>query len=142
MTRNIGKALLLTSAVALLAGCAGAQYRDPYYRGPRPDGYSRGGLIGRVLSDLDSARSYARLDRHERGHFEHARRDLLVFQDHYARGRFDKDRLDGAIENIHHLVDSDQVHPRNRRLLARDVESLRDFRASRGGYRDGYRGRY
>ncbi len=130
------KVLLLSSSIALLAGCAGAQYRDPYYRGPRPGGYyPRGDVIGRVLSDLDSARSYSRVDGHERKHFDQARRDLLVFQDHCARGRFDKDRLDGAIENLHHLADSDQLHPRERRLLARDVEALRDFRASRGAYR-------
>jgi hypothetical protein len=133
MTRNIGRALLLTSAVALLAGCAGAQYRDPYYRGPRQNG-----LIGRVLADLDSARSYARLNGYDRDHFDQARRDLLIFQDHYARGQFDKDRLDGAIENIHHLVDSNRVNPRDRRLLARDMEALRDFRASRGTYRGRY----
>jgi hypothetical protein len=130
-----GRALLLSSSIALLAGCAGAQYRDPYYRGPRPGSYSSGAVIGRVLSDLDSARSYFRVDGHERRHFDQARRDLLIFQDRYARGRFDKGRLDGAIENIRHLANSDQVHPRERRLLARDVEALRDFRASRGAYR-------
>jgi hypothetical protein len=137
MKRQFRKALLLASALAVLAGCAGAQYRAPYNRG----GYSSSAdLIGRVLSDLDRARSYARVDHHEREHFDQARRDLLIFRDHYYHGKFDKDRLDGAIDNLHHLVDADQVHPRDRQVLARDTEALRDFRASRGGYRDSYRG--
>jgi hypothetical protein len=142
MIPHFRKALLIGSAVALLAGCAGAQYRDPYYRGPQRDGYyARGGdLVSRVVSDLDRARSYARVDHHERGHFDNARRDLLVFQDHYARGKFDKDRLDGAIDNIHHLIDSDQVNPRDRQMLSRDINALRDYRASRGAYGSGYRG--
>lgn len=87
----------------------------------------------KALSDLDRARSH--VDHHERGHFDNARRDLLIFQDHYSRGKFDKDRLDGAIDNIHHLVDSNRLSPRDRQILARDMDALRDFRASRGAYR-------
>ncbi len=126
--------------VLAIAAAASAQYGpwrgdNPYYRGYDRGGY-RGGtpLIDRVLSDLDRGGASAWVDHHERKHFEQARRDLLRFEDNWSRGRFDKDRLDGAIDNIHHLVDSSQLHPAVRQALSRDMWELRDFRASGGGY--------
>ncbi len=122
----------------LLATGASAQWRYRDYDRDQGRSYGRyqGSVVDRALSDLDHARSYGRVDNHERKHFDQARKDLLRFRDNWAKGKFDKDRLDGAIENIQDLVDSNQVHPRERQILGRDLTELRDFRASRG-----YRGR-
>ncbi len=134
---------------SVLLGCiifaaANAQWGGPYgRRGPDRDrGYGdyRYGSspVDRVLSDLSSTRSYRFVDGHERKHMDKAYSSLLRFRDNWARGRFDRDRLDEAIENLDHLAGADQVNPRERRLFARDRDMLRDFRASRGGGR--YRG--
>ena len=115
------KLVLLCLSVVLVAMSATAQYRRNYPR-------RRGGgaaLVDRALRDLDSASPRAR---GHHGTFRQARKDLLRFREHLAEGRFDKDRLDGAIENIDRLAHSDQVHPRDRRVLDRDAEDLRDLR--------------
>ncbi len=145
--------LVITAFGALaLAGAASAQYGPyrgnpygqeypydrggPYYSG-RP-GAARADLIDRVLSDLDRAQSFAYARRGEAKDFDRARRDLLRFRENWQRGRFDRDRLDGAIERIHHLVDSRWLAPRERETLSRDLYALRDFRSNRGYY-GGYR---
>ncbi len=146
MRRIFGNLALGGACVLLLAAGANAQWRPydnddgygRYDRGPRSYGYDP---VNRTLNDLDRvfARSYT--DNHERRHMENARRDLIRFQDRWARGRFDKDRLDSAIDNIHHLVNADQVDPRARQMLARDMDDLRAFRANRGynAYRGDWR---
>lgn len=100
-------------------------YDDRYERGP--GNASR--LIGRVLGHLDrvQGRSY---DRRDHRQFDHARNDLLRFQDNLARGRFDRGRLDSAIGNIDRVARSRDIHPTDRDRLYRDLEDLRQFRAS------------
>jgi hypothetical protein len=119
---------------------------DPYYRnrdGYSDDGYSRRSygysqnqqyLIGRVISDLNRAAERARLDHHESRHFDEVARNLEEFEARSARGKFDTGKLDKAIHNLEHLAEADRVRGRDRDMLARDVEDLRAFRASRGGY--------
>lgn len=144
---------LLALTVALNAQSWGQRpYSDPYYRNDRfNEGrhYGQGGygygqnqdLIGRVLYDLNNAARYARLDGHESRHFEQSAEKLQEFQERLDRGRFDTGKLDKVIENLEHLAQADRVHPRDRRMLARDLEDLRQFRASRGYYSGyGYRG--
>jgi hypothetical protein len=134
----------IAAAALLTVGAAQAQYRDRYGNqnpyGNRGDnrygnggyGYNYGGnLVPRVLSDLDRAASARYADKHERKHFDQARKDLLRFQENGARGKFDRDRLDGAIDHLSHLANSDRLHPRDRQMLARDMQDLREFR-SRG----------
>jgi hypothetical protein len=137
---------LMTAAVigGLAAAAASGQFRAPSWgdddrwerqrRSP-----VRGDVVARVLGDLDRMRSYRRVDHHERKHFENARKDLLRFRDRWADGRFDRGRLDSAIDNLRHLVDSAQVHPRDREILARDLYALRDFRSYGGEYEYGRR---
>lgn len=136
MKKHFVPEVLFGFSLLLCAGLASAQYRD---RGPNRDDYTRGDVIRRALDHVSNSRSYAWVDRHERGHFDQAQRDLSIFQDHWRRGRFDKDRLDGAIENLRDLADADQVNPRERELLRRDVRDLREFRANRGGNYRGFR---
>jgi hypothetical protein len=134
--------VLLTAFLA--GGIAHAQYRDrygnssPYSRGPYSDRGRYDDVVGRALSDLNRAGSIRFADKHERRHFEDARKDLFRFEENRRRGRFDRDRLDGAIDHLNHLVRSPQLHPRDREMLARNMDALRDFRA-RGGYYDGRR---
>ena len=120
---------------------------DPYYRnrdGYADDRYSQQGaygygrnaqfLIDRVMADLNRAAQRARLDGHERKHFDEVAGNLQEFEARWARGRFDTGKLDKAIHNLQHLADADRVRGRDRDMLAQDLEDLREFRASRGRY--------
>jgi len=139
--------VLLVLGVLILAAGANAQWRsfgdDDYNRGPyaRGEGRGRADVVDRALRDLDSARSY-RGGRSDWREMEKARKGLMRFQDNWYRGRFDKDRLDGAIEHLDRLARSRDVDPRDARILERDVWDLRSFREYRGdprGYEDGWR---
>jgi hypothetical protein len=132
MRKHFIPKVLLGFSPLLSASLASAQYRD---RRPDRDDSFRGDVISRALDHVSNSRSYARVDHHERGHFDQAQRDLRIFQEHWRRGRFDKDRLDGAIENIRDLADSRQLSPRERELLRWDVRDLRELRANRGNAR-------
>ncbi len=107
----------------------------PYYYGAQQ---ARGDVVDRVLGDLDRAQNSGYSAYREQKHFDKARRDLLRFRDNWSRGRFDRGRLDSAIDNVHHLVDSRRLPPREREMLSRDLYALREFRSS-GGYYGGYR---
>ena len=124
-----------------------AQYRepDPYYRNrgsypddrysqPRTNEYGRNQqfLVSRVMSDLNRAAERARVDGHEAKHFNEVARNLQDFQARWAQGKFDSGKLDKAIRNLEHLVEANRVRGRDRDMLARDVNELRQFRASRG----------
>ena len=91
-------------------------------------------LIERVLANLDRAAENARLDRHERKHFEEASRQLEQFEDRRMQGKFDKGKIHEAIEELDHLVKADRVSWRDREILARDREDLRQLSSSRGRY--------
>jgi len=115
------------AALALLAVTIGgrAYGHDPYNddRNGR-DGYSygtggySGSLVDQVSRDLATVRSNSRVDGHERDHFDTVQRELAGFQRRWAQGRFDNGRLDRAISSLSHLVNSDQIDPRGRRVLA------------------------
>jgi hypothetical protein len=98
------------------------------------------GVVGRVLSDLRTAELNARLNRSEGNHFNTASAKLQQFEQKLSQGRFDKGKLDKAIDNIKHLTRTERVSPRDRGQLAADVQDLRQLRATRGyGYQgNGY----
>ena len=113
----------------------GGQYRDDDYRQRRDNRYGSrqgGSLIGQVLSDIDRAARQSWVDNHERKHFYEASRKLQEFEERWARGNWDNGKLDKAIENLQHLAESDQVRGREREVLYRDLNELRQFRSGRG----------
>ena len=109
-----------TVAVMLMALAA---YGAPRYES---------GIVDRTLHDLRRASWNGRLDGHERNHFNSAVKELEKFQDRWRDGRFDTGRLDKAIDSLRHLANADRLHPRDRSILASDLEALRNFRAGRG----------
>jgi hypothetical protein len=143
-------ALLIVTGLAFLIPAAGDD--DDRYSRRRNRDYGRGdgyypprgypassSLVDRVRYNLDRAAANNYVDSHERRHFDRAREELLRFQDRWRSGKFDRGRLDKAIENIADLVQSRQVHPRDRNMLAADLSALRRFRDS-GGRDYGYGG--
>jgi hypothetical protein len=106
----------------------GDRYTDNRY------GAYRQSPIDRVMLDLNRAFDRARLDGRERKHFEDAARNLQEFQSRWSRGKFDTGRLDRAISSIERLSQADRVRGPERMMLARDLNELRQFRASRNRY--------
>jgi len=115
--------------------------RDPYYRGDRNNGYGNGAysnggygsrgdysIIDRTLRDLQVAASRNRVDGHERGHFNRAISDLQQMRYNSRNGGLDTGRLSRVIDDLGDLSRADQVHPRDRQILARDMQALRSLR--------------
>jgi hypothetical protein len=151
MTRTTIAALIL--AAAALPVAADNRDRDRRY-GDRDDyrydrrddrgrwggfGSSNAAVVDRTLSDLRRIASRNRVDSHERNHFERAMYHLERFRAEFSRERrFNRDRLDDAIEHLNDLARAEQIHPRDRDVLNRDLRAIRDFRSGGGGF-FGYR---
>ena len=152
-------ATLLLGSSLLMSLVANAQTwgQGPYYqqrddryarqRGnyPSQGGYGNNGygygrnqdpLISRVMGDLSRAAANAHSDGHERKHFDEVAQNLQEFEGRWAQGKFDSGKLNKAIQNLEHLADADRVRGRDRDVLARDVQDLRQFRSTRGRYSD------
>jgi len=158
-TSRFSKVLLLASAVTTLSLTAYAQNRgqnpnypqngDPYYQND-PRGFPDQGrfgndrfrgnqtsLVGRVMADINRTASANRLDGRDQKRFNEAARFLQDFDARMAQGRFDNGKLDRAIENLSDLVNSNHLSRRDRDILARDVQDLRQFRSTRGRFPNG-----
>lgn len=95
------------------------------YRGGT--GYRNGGPVTAALRDLREIYSRARVDDHERDHFRKAMNALEEFDERARRGRFEGKYLDRALDNMSHLAEARQLHPRARevvRMRMRDLERL------------------
>ena len=102
--------------------------RDRYgYGNGSVYGGSASRVVDRTLSNLRRAANRNRVDSHERDHFNRAMRELSNF-----RSRQDYSRLSRVEEDLEHLVRADQVHPSDRRMLASDLQAIRQLR--NGGY--------
>ncbi len=134
--------LTLSIASTLLAVSAFGQYDRPY--GDRDYARQDRGLFDKARMDLDRASAYAYASRADRKRFDEARSKLFDFESRFDQGRYEKHELDGAIDHIQHVVDSNSLDPRDRGALADDLRRMRDYREfrNRHGERDyeyGYR---
>jgi hypothetical protein len=109
--------------VSLAAAAAGADY-----------GNARA-LVNRTVTDLRRSADIPRKDNDQRKRVENADRRLSDFDRHLRKGKFDKDKLDGAIEDVKHVIDHNTLSPEDRDALSADLRDLRELRSRRGaGY--------
>jgi hypothetical protein len=111
--------LMMTMAVPPPAA-ASARFdhdRDRDYDGLR-------GLVDRTQSDLRAA-----VDLEHGGkqaeRYKNAQDHLSDFDRSLAKGHFNKDRLDSAINDLQHLLDHNTLQASTRDALHRDLEDLR-----------------
>jgi len=72
-------------------------------------------------------------DRHkEADHVEDALKHLADFDKGLANNKFDKGRLDSAIDHMKQILDDNTIDARDRDALRSDLEDLRHLRADRG----------
>jgi len=127
-------------ASTLLAASAFGQYDRPY--GDRDYARQDRGLFDKARMDLDHASAYPYASRADRKRFDEARTKLFDFESRFDQGRYEKHFLDGAIDHIQHVVESNSLDPRDRGALSDDLRRMRDYREFRNhhGEREfGYR---
>ncbi|MBA3975688.1 MAG: hypothetical protein C0504_15900 [Candidatus Solibacter sp.] len=96
--------------------------------------YRTGNPVTGAMRDLEVIFRRARVDNHEANHFRRALRELEDFDRNARRGRFDRDSLHNALDNMDDLARADQLHPRDRQIIARRIQDLYRLRA-RAGWR-------
>ena len=122
MIRN----LLLTCLAASLAlvSLAYAQFE----RGPRYDPHDVSLLVDRVHSDLNHAYANWRFSNDDRERLNNAEKELREFAKDWDHRKFDKDKLDGAIQSIQHVLDRNKLPLDDRDAISADVSQLRSMR--------------
>jgi hypothetical protein len=132
-------------AAALMVPGFARDRDDDYYRGGRRSNstWQRFGStpVRAAIRDLQAVGSRARLSGHDRDHFRNGIERLSRFDDRLRSGHWDSGAIDKGIEDLKHLSDAEQLHPRDRAVLRDDLYALRNFRANRGnasygGYRN------
>jgi hypothetical protein len=125
---------------SMLAVSAFGQYDRPY--GDRDYARQDRGMFDKARMDLEHASAYPYASPADRKRFDEARGKLFDFEIRFDQGRYDKHELDGAIDRIQHVVNSNSLDPRDRGALSDDLRRMRDyreFRNRRGEYEYGYR---
>jgi len=107
--------------------------RDRDYGGYGPQ-YRNSNPVMAAMRDLEMVFRRSRVDNHEANHFRRALRELADFDRNARRGRFDRGSLDSAMDNMADLARADQLHPRDRQLIARRLQELNYLRG-RAGWR-------
>ncbi|PYT21217.1 MAG: hypothetical protein DMG57_39360 [Acidobacteria bacterium] len=137
--QTITRRLLVTTlAIASFAIAAPPQRGEYGERGERGEYGERGhrnmgrNLISRVQNDLRRAERFTRPSGKEKERFYNAQRHLSQFDREMSRGKFDKDKLDEAIDDVHNVVRNNTLSPGDRDELDGDLRDLRELRARRG----------
>lgn len=91
------------------------------------------GLVGRVQQNLRRAQRGSRPSGKEKERYFNAQHHLSQFDKALARNKFDKDKLDEAIDDVKNVVENNTLGPRERDVLTEDLRDLRQLRQTRGG---------
>jgi hypothetical protein len=125
---------------ALSAVSAFAQYDRSY--GDRDYARQDRSLFDKARMDLDHASAYQYASHADRKRFDEARSKLFDFESRFDQGRYDRHHLDGAIDRLQHVVESNSLDPRDRGSLSDDLRRMRDYREFRNHHGEngyGYR---
>ena len=120
--------LLMASILALLVvpvmktNAAAQHYRD--YTDARS-------IVQRTQDDLGALRSQGPRNDKERERVDNARKHLSDFDRNLSHNKFDKDRLDSAIDDVKNVVENNTLEGRDRDALTADLADLRRVRAMR-----------
>ena len=120
--RAISRRALLVTLLMAVTAAAYAQGRDGTARG----------LVDRVQKNLRRAESFTRTSGKEKERYHNAQHHLSQFDRKLSQGRFDKDKLDEAIDDVKNVVEHNTLSPEDRDKLTRDLGELRELRRTRG----------
>lgn len=107
--------------------------RNEDVRAPNYRGYDdMRGVVQRTQDDLRQVRREGARNNKERERIDNARKHLSDFDRNLSRNRFDKGRLDSAIDDVKNVVEHDTLEARDRDALKTDLEDLRHLREIHG----------
>ena len=90
-------------------------------------------LVSRTQDDLKHA-AHMKQGHKERERYENVQHHLSDFDRSLAKAKFDKGKLDEAIEDLQHVIDHNTLSPEDRDALMADVRDLRAVRERRGAW--------
>ena len=90
------------------------------------------GLVDRVQKNLRRAENFTPPNEKERERYHNAQHHLSEFDRRLGEGKFDKDKLDEAIDDVKNVVEHNTLSPEGREMLTRDLGELRELRRTRG----------
>ena len=94
----------------------------------------RGRIFARVREDLDHVQSETFPRGGDQFRLGQARHELDELQDKLAAGRYDERELDDVIGALRNVVRDNRMSPRDRDMMADDLDRLRDFRERHESY--------
>jgi parvulin-like peptidyl-prolyl isomerase len=89
-------------------------------------------IVSRTQSDLQRAASFHRNSKKEQERYKNAQHHLSELDRHFTKGKFDKDTMDSAIEDIQNILDHNTLQSQDRDVLMQDVNQLRAIRSNHG----------
>lgn len=90
------------------------------------------GIVQRTHDDLTAVRDQGPRNDKERERLDNARKHLSDFDRNLSKNKFDKGRLDSAIDDVKNIIQNNTLEARDRDALTTDLAELRRIRAMRG----------
>jgi len=88
-------------------------------------------LVGRTQTDLRQVLELVRRNGKELQRIEFAQRHLSQFDRALSKRKWDKEKLDAAIDDLQNVVDHNTLEPEDRDRLMADLRDLRELRRER-----------
>ena len=89
-------------------------------------------IVQRTQDELAALRGQGPRNDKERERVDNARKHLSDFDRNLSQDKFDKDRLDSAIDDVKNVIENNTLEGRDRDALTADLKDLRRVRAMRG----------
>src|SRR2546422_6375255 len=89
-------------------------------------------LVARTQEDLRHAATFTRETKKEGERYDNVQKHLSEFDRGLTKGKFDKDKLDAAIDDLNNVLDHNTLAAGDRDALTQDLRDLRDLREHRG----------
>ena len=119
--RNAAKRLLFSIGGTSLLAYA-QEHESEHEHGHTRD------IVDRVQADLERAADFTRSNGKESERYHNVQHHLSEFERELKRGRFDKDKLDAAIDDLKNVVKNNTLESKDRDALAADLSDLRTLR--------------
>ena len=89
-------------------------------------------FIDHVQDNLRRAEHFTPPNDKEKERYHNAQHHLSEFDRKLSEGKFDKDKLDEAIDDVKNVVENNTLSPEDRDKLTHDLGDLRELRRTRG----------
>ena len=86
-------------------------------------------LVAQTHRDLRAISNRETYSGKERERYDNALKHISEFDRELAKGKYSKDKLDTAIDDINNVCKNNTLGPHERDALLEDLKSLRDLRA-------------